>query len=293
MTPEDALIRIGESTAAAVVAALSMFSPDGIEAGAPVVIGRESDPVADLSLPAVMAEVSYVDGVTGGNLFCMPLAGARTLAAAMMGEEPDPGADAGALTELELSAVGEATNQMMAAAAAATATVLGEEVGIDAPRVRVAAVAADALGALDASASVVSVPVEVLGHPCRLIQMVPHAFVVRMTRALDDLASEYVPADLAAATQDGPLPADALGDIKVRVWAELGRAQMPIRRAVSLAPGAVIDLDRALEEPIDLYVNGRRFATGRLVTVDETEWAVQIDTVAPGAALPIPTQGDS
>ena len=30
---------------------------------------------------------------------------------------------------------------------------------------------------------------------------------------------------------------------------------------------------------IDLYVNGRRFATGRLMVVDGTDWAVRIETV--------------
>jgi flagellar motor switch protein FliN/FliY len=55
---------------------------------------------------------------------------------------------------------------------------------------------------------------------------------------------------------------------------------MTIRRASSLAPGTVVELDRDLEDPIDLYVNGRRFATGRLVTLDGGEWAVRIDAVA-------------
>jgi flagellar motor switch protein FliN/FliY len=74
--------------------------------------------------------------------------------------------------------------------------------------------------------------------------------------------------------------ADLLGPVGVRVAAELGRVNMTIRRAVALAPGAVVELDRELEDPIDLYVNGRRFATGRLVTLDGDEWAVSIDTVA-------------
>ena len=64
---------------------------------------------------------------------------------------------------------------------------------------------------------------------------------------------------------------------------------MTIRRAVALAPGAVVELDRELEDPIDLYVNGRRFATGRLVTLDGDEWAVRIDTVA---FEPAPRKGD-
>jgi flagellar motor switch protein FliN/FliY len=287
MTPEQSLLRLGASTAEAIVASLAAYCGDGVSAGATQLVARDASPVAGLELPAVAAEVSYVDGVTGGTVFLMPLAGVRALAAAM-GAGP-AGADAGdaALTELELSAAGEAANQMMAAAAGATGAVLGHEVEIAVPRVHVASTAEEALGAGgdDAAASVVATEVEVLGHPCRLLQIVPHAFTVRMTRALDDLASEYAPADDAdaGAPATGPdaaaLPAGLLGGVGVRVWAELGRASMPIRRAVGLPAGAVVDLDRALEDPIDLYVNGRRFATGRLVTVDGGDWAVRIDAV--------------
>jgi flagellar motor switch protein FliN/FliY len=40
----------------------------------------------------------------------------------------------------------------------------------------------------------------------------------------------------------------------------------------------VVELDRSLDEPIDLFVNGRRFATGRLVVVDG-DWVVRIESV--------------
>jgi flagellar motor switch protein FliN/FliY len=119
------------------------------------------------------------------------------------------------------------------------------------------------------------------------VQLVPHAFVVRMTRALDELEAEYQAPDDASLTLDpveSTLPPDLLNAVGVRVAAELGRARMTIRRAVSLAPGAVVELDRELEDPIDLYVNGWRFATGHLVTLDGEEWAVSIDTVAFDAA---------
>jgi flagellar motor switch protein FliN/FliY len=211
----------------------------------------------------------------------------RALVAVMMGMEPPTAEEAAVqdgeeLDELALSAVGEAANQMMAAAAAATATVLGQEVDISTPEVRVVTSARDALTSVVAGAAVVAVPFDVLGHACRLVQVVPHAFVVRMTRALDDLEAEAAGAteEVSAVTHEAGLPADVLGGISVRVAAEVGRATMTIRRAVNLAPGAVVELDRALEDPIDLYVNGRRFATGRLVTVDGEELAVHIDTVA-------------
>jgi len=115
---------------------------------------------------------------------------------------------------------------------------------------------------------------------------VPNAFVVRMTRALDELVSEVALPEPAAAgappsasgAAAGP-GSPSLAGIPVRVWAELGRAQMPSAQVVGLPPGAVVELNRSADEPIDLYVNGRRFATGRLMVVDGTDWAVRIETV--------------
>jgi flagellar motor switch protein FliN len=293
MTPEEALLRIGESTGAAVAGALAAYCPEAVECSPAEVVASDANPVAGVPLPAVVADVSYVDGLRGGNLFLMPLPAVRALAAAMMGAEPPAPDEAGELSELELSAAGEVANQMMASAAAAMSTVLGQEVEIAAPVTRVVAVAEEALAAPDASTSIVSVAIEVLGHPCRLVQLVPHAFVVRMTRAMDDLDAEFSSGDEEAASSGEPhgpaLPADLLGDVGVRVAAELGRVSMTIRRAVNLAPGAVVELDRELEDPIDLYVNGRRFGTGRLVTLDGDEWAVRIDTVAFETA---PLKGD-
>jgi len=58
-----------------------------------------------------------------------------------------------------------------------------------------------------------------------------------------------------------------------------------VGRAVDLAAGAVVDLDRAPDDPVDLYVNGRRFATGRLLLVED-EWAVRVETVLPPEPAP-------
>jgi flagellar motor switch protein FliN len=81
------------------------------------------------------------------------------------------------------------------------------------------------------------------------------------------------------------LPAGALMDVNVRVWAEIGRTRMPLADAMALAEGWVVDLDREHHEPIDLYVNGHRYARGHLVMV-EGEWALTIDEVlATGAAV--------
>jgi flagellar motor switch protein FliM len=67
-----------------------------------------------------------------------------------------------------------------------------------------------------------------------------------------------------------------LGSIFVRVWAELGGAYMPLRGALELAPGAVVELDQGADEPIDLFVNGLCFANGSLVVTADGAWGVQV-----------------
>ena len=286
MSTDDALIRLGQSTSEAITGVLEMFAPGKIHAGDVSVVPGDS-PLDSIPVPAVATSVSYVDGVTGANVFVMTLDGAKKLAAAMMGMEEPEDPDAPELSELELSAVSEAMNQMMASAAIAISSVLGTEVEIGTPETKTFTEAAQAAGAYPHTPHAVRASFSVCGEPCRLVQLVPNAFVVRMTRALDELGSEVAPAEPAAAGTGGRDGSGAaagpgtpsLAGIPVRVWAELGRAQMPSAQVVGLPSGAVVELNRSADEPIDLYVNGRRFATGRLMVVDGTDWAVRIETV--------------
>ncbi len=62
---------------------------------------------------------------------------------------------------------------------------------------------------------------------------------------------------------------ELLHDVEMEVTAELGRTRMSVRDLLSLAPGAVIELDRLAGGPADLLVNGRLIARGEVVVVDE------------------------
>lgn len=85
----------------------------------------------------------------------------------------------------------------------------------------------------------------------------------------------------AAPAQENRLPADALLDVQVRVWAEIGRTRMPLADAVALSEGVLVDLDREHHEPIDLFVNGLHYGRGHLVMVDD-EWALTVDEITAG-----------
>jgi flagellar motor switch protein FliM len=67
--------------------------------------------------------------------------------------------------------------------------------------------------------------------------------------------------------------------VPVSVWAELGRTTLPLGEALDLPPGAVVELDQGAESPIEMFVNGNRFAHGTLQVAPDGEWAVQIDAL--------------
>ena len=56
---------------------------------------------------------------------------------------------------------------------------------------------------------------------------------------------------------------------------------MPVRELLDLAPGMVVEIDRAAGAPIDLLVNGRRIASGEVVVIDE-EFGVRITEILEG-----------
>lgn len=62
---------------------------------------------------------------------------------------------------------------------------------------------------------------------------------------------------------------DMLRHVELDVTAELGRTRMAMRELLSMAPGAVIELDRAAGSPADLLVNGKLIARGEVVVIDE------------------------
>ena len=296
ITPREALMRLGASTAEAVAKVLEMFVPGAVQRGEVTVLEDGSSPFANVARGSIASSVSYVDGVTGANIFVLTPAGARSLATAMGApteeiDEAGEGPEEPALSELEMSAIAEAANQTMAAAAAAIGVVLGQEIEISTPDTRVLVDPREASDIYGTAPHATSTTFTIAGEACRLIQLVPRAFVVRMVRAIDEESAERTGdqvrggggANGAGSVVDTSPHSlaleEALGGISLRVWAELGRSRMPLGSALGLPLGAVVDLDRAADAPVDLYVNGMRFARGQLMVTEEGEWAVSLSAL--------------
>jgi len=69
-------------------------------------------------------------------------------------------------------------------------------------------------------------------------------------------------------------------DTMLRFDAELGSERLTADEVPGLRDGAVVVLDRAVDDPIELLVNGTPYGTGRLPLGDD-EWAVLIEEIAP------------
>lgn len=79
-------------------------------------------------------------------------------------------------------------------------------------------------------------------------------------------------ADLAGGNAEEADPAepslDAVNDVPVNVQAVLGRSRMPIGELLRMKAGMVLELDRRVGEPVDIFVNNRLIARGEVVMVD-------------------------
>jgi len=84
--------------------------------------------------------------------------------------------------------------------------------------------------------------------------------------ALRDGAVPPVPRQASPPQSDpslGGLGLNLLRDVEMTLSVEVGRARMTVRELLELAPGSVVELDRAAGAPADLLVNGRARPRGR------------------------------
>jgi flagellar motor switch protein FliN len=83
-------------------------------------------------------------------------------------------------------------------------------------------------------------------------------------------------AELSAAAEiPSAATLESLLEVTVTVTAELGRTTLPIAEVLKLGSGSVVELKRMLAEPVDLIVQGVRFARGEVVVVDD-HFAIRI-----------------
>ncbi|HXW97624.1 MAG TPA: flagellar motor switch protein FliN [Gemmatimonadales bacterium] len=89
----------------------------------------------------------------------------------------------------------------------------------------------------------------------------------------------------AGPTGAGGAPLGTLLDVSLPVAIEFGRTHMTVQEVLELGSGSVIQLDRMVGEPIDIYVSDRKLAEGEVVVIGE-HFGVRITRITPGNEHP-------
>lgn len=74
---------------------------------------------------------------------------------------------------------------------------------------------------------------------------------------------------------------DLLLETELAVSLRFGRRQASLREVIDLASGSVLELDRRLEEPVELLLNGRTIARGEVVVIDDNYGLRITEVVSP------------
>ncbi|MEW8992934.1 flagellar motor switch phosphatase FliY [Clostridium sp.] len=303
--------------------------------------------------PNIVLDVQFVSGIVGGNLFIINIIDSAVIANLMMGGDGvvEPPSE---LSELEISAVQEAMNQMIGSAATSMATMFNREVNISPPISSVCDENSEEISTdITADEEIVNVSFRMtIGDlvDSNIVQILPIATAKKIVSimmgtedevAISELAK--VPAEVKVVAEpkeismdnkdvanetasnetysnensysvqgqgtvdnryqsheepvnvkqasfgqleeirgaEMPKNIDLILDVPLELSVELGRTKKNIRDILALTRGSLIELNKLAEEPVDIFINGKRIAHGEVVVVDEN-FGVKITEIASG-----------
>lgn len=129
----DLLGEIGNICMGSASTALSTIIGQPVNITTPVVSETTLNKLKDeFEVPNIALEVKYTSGIIGENLLVMKITDAAVISSFMMGGDGKVD-DVKSLSEIEVSAVSEAMNQMIGSAATSMATMFSREVNISPP----------------------------------------------------------------------------------------------------------------------------------------------------------------
>jgi flagellar motor switch protein FliN/FliY len=87
--------------------------------------------------------------------------------------------------------------------------------------------------------------------------------------------------DAPPATDAGNVTLEAVYEIPVQLSVVLGKTSMQVNHLLKLGRGAVIELDRKVGEPVDIFVNNRLIARGEVVVVEDRIGVTMTEIIKP------------
>jgi flagellar motor switch protein FliN len=101
------------------------------------------------------------------------------------------------------------------------------------------------------------------------------------TVASQSSAANPSSADASASSQI-PATLDLLKDVQLAMTMRFGARMLPLREVLDLSPGTVVELDRRVQDPVDLLLDGQVIARGEVVVV-ERGYGLRVLEICPPA----------
>ncbi|KPU44658.1 flagellar motor switch protein FliN [Oxobacter pfennigii] len=252
-------------------------------------------------VPNIAIEVKFSSGLGGANLLVLKVPDAAVIADLMMGGS---GVYAGGeLSEIHMSAVSEAMNQMIGSAATSMATMFSREVNITPPNAILWDDNAQKLSnTMSEDEKIIQVAFRLtVGNliDSEIMQILPvetgRSIIEAMTATYKEDSKEpqsqpvveqvvdtkvsteeevpvhkaqFMPFE-APKGQAMPKNIDLILDVPIEVSVILGRTRKTIKEILELNTGSLIELDKLVEEPVEILINGKKVAEGEVVVVNE------------------------
>lgn len=309
---KDAVGEIGNISFGSAATSLSGLLNQRVEITTPYVeLTTKSKISEDHPAPCLTVEVSYTEGIDGANVLIIQQKDAKIIANLMMGGDGNPTEEE--LSEIDVSAVSEAMNQMMGGSATALSTIFGTMINISPPITKTLDLSQTTInGVLSSEETVVKVAFRmVVGNliDSVIMQLLPFNFVkdlvTRLSGESEEVSEpvkviseppktedkkveeskttiEYQQAQFSELEQTPVQPLNQniglIMDVPLEITVELGRTKKKIKDILSFGTGSIIELDKMAGEPVEILANGKVIAKGEVVVINEN-FGVRITSI--------------
>lgn len=304
---EDALGEIGNISMGSAATTLSQLLNQKVTITTPrVSLSNTRDLCKNFSRPFLLIEIKFTQGLEGSNVLIMHSKDAAIIADLMMGGDGTNVSEE--LSEFHTSAVAEAMNQMMGSAATSMSTMFNKSINITPPEVTPVDFSQDVgnpfkypddlplvvvsfelvIGDLVNSEIMQIIPVEIAKQQTQLLLSSSGGNAEEQTAEPQETVEEpgnvQNRQDSAQSFSEGfdnredswryggeeqPRNLDLILDVPLRISVVLGKTRKPIKEVLKMMPGAIVELDKLVNEPVEIYVNGKLIAEGEVVVINE------------------------
>jgi flagellar motor switch protein FliN/FliY len=100
-----------------------------------------------------------------------------------------------------------------------------------------------------------------------------------LNKSNDDVQKETLQEEESG--QEGGYDIDLILDIPLDVSVELGRVKMLVNDLLQLGQGSIVELNKAVGEPLEIYINNKLIAKGEVVVMEEQFGIRVTDIISP------------